>query len=479
MNNNIKAQAVKGVIWSTIERFSMQGVQFILGIIMARLLTPDDYGLIGMIFIFMSISQVFIDGGFTNALIQKQNRSETDYSTVFYINIIISIIFYIILYLLAPYIASYFEQPLLKDITRIYSISLILNSLVAVNRTKLVIAVDFKTQTKISFTSALLSGIIGITYAWLGYGVWALVIQALTSSIFNIILSFYYVKWIPMWTFSYTSFKNLFSFGSKLLIASLISNIYSNLYIFAIGKKFSAYSLGLYTRADHFAQFASSNLGNILSRVSFPILSQIQDDNEHLVRAYKKYIQMSALIIFPLILGLCGVAKPLISILLSEKWIDCVILLQILCFCYLWNCITTINLNLLNVKGRSDLVLKLEMIKKSIAFTILFISLFFDLETICIGAAIYSFIAFYLNTYYTKRILQYGFKKQFLEISPYLITSFIIMIEGLIISYYITNPIVSLCSALIICPTTYITICCTLRFDAAMEFLNLIKREHE
>ena len=375
MNNNIKAQAVKGVIWSTIERFSMQGVQFILGIIMARLLTPHDYGLIGMIFIFMSISQVFIDGGFTNALIQKQNRSETDYSTVFYINIIISIIFYIILYLLAPYIASYFEQPLLKDITRIYSISLILNSLVAVNRTKLVIAVDFKTQTKISFTSALLSGIIGVTYAWLGYGVWALVIQALTSSIFNIILSFYYVKWIPMWTFSYTSFKNLFSFGSKLLIASLISNIYSNLYIFAIGKKFSAYSLGLYTRADHFAQFASSNLGNILSRVSFPILSQIQDDNEHLVRAYKKYIQMSALIIFPLILGLCGVAKPLISILLSEKWIDCVILLQILCFCYLWNCITTINLNLLNVKGRSDLVLKLEMIKKSIAFTILFISL--------------------------------------------------------------------------------------------------------
>ena len=477
MTNNIKSQTIKGVIWSSIDRFSMQGVQFVLSIIMARLLTPNDYGLIGMIFVFMSISQVFIDGGFTNALIQKQNRSETDYSTVFYINLIISIFLYIILYITAPYIASFYNQPILTKITRIYSISLVLNSLVAVNRTKLMIAVDFKTQTKISFTSSLFSGIIGVYYAWIGYGVWAIVIQNLISALFNIIFSFYYVKWIPLWTFSYSSFKNLFAFGSKLLIASLISNIYTNLYALFIGKKFSTYSLGLYTRADHFAQFASSNLGNILSRVSFPILSQIQDNNELLVHAYRKYIQMSALIIFPLILGLCGVAKPLILLLLSEKWLDCVILLQILCFYYLWNCIVTINLNLLNVKGRSDLVLKLEVIKKTIAFTILFISLSFNLKGICLGLAIYSLIAFYLNTYYTKKILNYGFKKQFIEILPYLISSFIIMIEALIICHYISNPIAALCTSLIVCSITYITICCTLKFDAATEFLDIIKRK--
>lgn len=475
MNNNIKSQTIKGVIWSTIERFSMQGVQFILGIIMARLLTPDDYGLIGMIYVFMSISQVFIDGGFTNALIQKKNRNEIDFSTVFYVNLSISIFFYGLLCSCAPFIAQYYNQPLLTDITRIYSINLILNSLVAVNRTKLMIAVDFKTQTKISFTAALISGIIGVYCAWIGYGVWSIVIQTLISAILNIILSFYYVKWIPLWTFSYTSFKNLFSYGSKLLVSSLISNIYANLYVFFIGKKFSSYSLGLYTRADHFAQFASSNLGNILSRVSFPVLSQIQDDDERLIHAYRKYIQMSALIIFPLILGLCGVAKPLIIILLSEKWIDCIILVQILCFSYLWNCITTINLNLLNVKGRSDLVLKLEIIKKSIAFTILFISLFYDLETICWGAAVYAFIAFYLNTYYTKKILNYGFKKQFTEILPYLLTSIIIMIEALLISQYIESSILSLCLSLIICPMTYITICLIMKFDAAMEFLRIIK----
>ena len=475
MSNNIKSQTIKGVIWSTIERFSMQGVQFILGIIMARLLTPDDYGLIGMIYVFMSISQVFIDGGFTNALIQKQNRNETDFSTVFYVNLIISIFFYLLLFASAPLIAEYYNQPLLTDITRVYSINLILNSLVAVNRTKLMIAVDFKTQTKISFSAALISGIIGVCCALIGYGVWALVIQTLISAILNIILSFYFVRWIPLWTFSFTSFKNLFSYGSKLLVSSLISNIYSNLYVFFIGKKFSTYSLGLYTRADHFAQFASSNLGNILSRVSFPVLSQIQDDNERLIHAYRKYIQMSAFIIFPIILGLCGIAKPLILILLSEKWMDCIILLQILSFSYLWNCITTINLNLLNVKGRSDLVLRLEIIKKSIAFTILFISLFYDLETICWGSAIYAFIAFYLNTYYTKKILNYGFVKQFTEILPYLFTSIIIMVEALLISRYIDQSILSLCLSLIICPITYISICLFMRFDAAMEFLHIIK----
>ena len=477
MSNDIKSQAVKGVIWSSIERFSIQGVQFVLGIIMARLLTPDDYGLIGMIYVFMSISQVFIDGGFANALIQKQNRTEKDYSTVFYVNLGFSLLFYILLFILAPCIASFYEIPLLTIITRVYAINLILNSIVAVNKTKLVINVDFKTQTKISFTSALISGILGIYCAYSGYGVWSIVIQTLSSALFNVILSFYFVRWIPLWSFSFVSFKNLFAFGSKLLIANLISNVYNNLYIFIIGKKFSPTSLGIYTRADQFANFASANLGNILLRVAFPILSQIQDDDERLIRVYRKYITMSALIIFPFILGLCGISKPLILLLLSEKWIDCVIILQILCFAYLWNCIITINLNLLNVKGRSDLVLRLEVIKKSIAFTILLISLNFNLIGICIGMAIYPLIAFYMNTYYTKKILNYGFKKQFIEIFPYLVSSLIIMIEALIISTFVVNPLISLIISLTICPITYFIICYILKFDAAMEFVRIIKNK--
>lgn len=475
MSNSIKNQAVKGVVWSSVERFSMQGAQFVMGIIMARLLTPDDYGLIGMILVFTSISQVFIDGGFANALIQRQDRSETDFSTVFYINLGISILFYTLLYLLAPYIASFYEQPLLTNITRVYAITLILNSITAVNRTKLVIAVDFKTQTKISFIAAILSGIIGVYCAYTNYGVWAIVAQAISFSIFNIILNFYYVRWIPSPIFSVASFKKLFAFGSKLLVANLISSVYTNLYVFAIGKKFSPTSLGLYTRADHFAQFASANLGNILQRVAFPIFSQIQDDDQRLIRAYQKYITMSALIIFPIILGLCGVAKPLILVLLSEKWGDCTILLQILCFSYLWNCIVTININLLNVKGRSDLVLKLEAAKKSVAFTILFISLYFDLIGVCIGLAIYSMIALYMNTYYTKKILNYGFKKQFSDIFPYLAASLFIMAEALIISRYVESPFFSLCTSLVVCPISYASICYAMKFDAAIELLKILK----
>lgn len=475
MSSNIKTQTIRGVIWSSIERFSMQGVQFVLSIIMARLLTPDDYGLIGMILVFMSISQVFIDGGFANALIQKQDRSDADYSTVFYINLGISVLFYLMLYATAPLIASFYNQPLLTDITRVYSITLILNALTAINKTKLVIAVDFKTQTKISFIAALLSGAIGVYCAFTGYGVWSLVIQSISSSIFNILLSYYYVRWFPSWVFSTDSFKRLFAFGSKLLVANLISSVYTNLYTFVIGKKFSTTSLGLYTRADHFAQFASSNLGSILLRVAFPIFSQIQDDDERLIRAYRKYITMSALIVFPLILGLCGVAKPLVLLLLSDKWLDCVILLQILCFSYLWNCIVTININLLNVKGRSDLVLKLEIAKKSVAFTILFISLYFDLIGVCMGLAIYSLIAFYMNTYYTKRLLNYGFRQQFSEILPYLASALFIMGEALLITAYIETPLLSLCTSLIVCSMSYAAICYLFKLEAAMELLKILK----
>lgn len=475
MVSDLKSKTIHGVAWSFVERFSVQSIQFILGIILARLLSPNDYGLIAMLVVFISISQVFIDGGFSSALVQRQCRSEMDYSTAFYTNLGISIICYLLLFIFAPIIASFYHQPLLISITRIYSINLILNSLVAIHKVKLIISVDFKTQSKISFTSALISGIIGIICAYVGYGVWALIIQALFLALFNVLLSFYYVRWLPILNFSISSFKSLFSFGSKLLIASLISNVYTNLYALVIGKKFSSDSLGMYSRADQFAQFTSSNIANILARVSFPVLSQIQNDNERLVSVYRRYIQISALLVFPLILGLCGIAKPLILLLLTEKWSGCIILLQILCFSYLWNCVVTVNLNLLNVKGRSDLVLKLEIIKKVIAFLILIISLSFDLIGICIGLVVYSLIALYLNTYYTKKILNYGFKKQFVELLPYLLLSLLIMCEALFFSYFISSYLLSIILSIIICSLTYIVLCYYFRLSAFTELVSLLR----
>ena len=450
MADNLKNKATHGIIWSAVERYSLQGVQFLLQLIIARILTPHDYGLIGMLAIFMALSQVFIDGGFSNALIQKKDRSEADYSTVFYINFGISIFIYVLLFFGAPYIASFYDQPLLSPITRIYSINLIINSLAAVNKVKLTVDVDFKTQSKISLGAATISGLAGIACAYYGMGVWALVVQMLLNSVINVILSFYYVKWWPKLNFSKDSFRRLFKFGNKLLIASIIHSIYENLYNLFIGKQYSSATLGLFTRAQQFTNFAGSNLSAVLKRVSFPLLSQIQDEDERLLAAYKKYIKTSTWATFPLLMGLCGIAKPMILVLLTEKWVACVPYLQILCFAMLWDGVTQVNLNLLYVKGHSDWVLRLEIIKKSIAFTILFISLGFNMYVICIGKAIYSFIALYLNTHYTKKLFNYGFWAQMKDLLPQLSLSLLMLAGCLLASYLIPNALIAFIASFLI-----------------------------
>lgn len=475
MSDSLTTKTVHGVAWSFAERFSVQGVTFLLELIIARIIGPESYGLIAMLAIFMAVSQVFIDGGFSSALIQRKDRNESDFSTVFYINFGISLLIYLALFLAAPAIAQFFNEPLLTAITRVYSLNLIINSLVAVNKTKLTIEVDFKTQSKISFFSALLSGVVGLVMALTGWGVWSLVWQALSAAVFNVAFSFYYVRWIPRAGFSADSFRRLFSFGSKLLVATLISSLYSRIYDVVIGKKFSSTNLGLYSRADKFNQFASSNISGILSRVSFPVLSEIQDDDKRLLSVYKKYVQMSALVMFPLILGMAGVASPMIRALLGDEWMGCVPMLQVLCLAYVWDCVIMVNLNLIYVKGHSDYVLRLEIIKKLIAFGILIVTMNFGLLAICWGRVLYSLIAFYLNTYYTKRLLDYGFFTQVREIAPMLLFSLVIAAEALLISWLISNAWLALVAAVVASAATYIVLCRQFRIETYADLINLIK----
>lgn len=475
--DNLKGKAVHGVIWSAVESYSLQGVSFVLQLIMARLLTPHDYGLIGMLAIFMSLSQVFIDGGFSNALIQKKDKTEEDYCTVFYINIGVSIFFYLLLFFAAPWIASFFNQPLLSPITRIYSLNLIINSLVAVNGVKLTVAVDFKTKSKISLGAAVVSGIVGIICAYQGLGVWSLVIQMLLNAILKVILSVYYVRWFPKQAFSYKSFRSLFGYGSKLLASSIINSTYSHVYDLAIGKKFTSVDLGLYARGHQFAVFAGSNISSILQRVAFPILSEIQDDDKRLISAYRKFIKVATWASFPIVLGMCGIAKPMILTILTEKWADCIPYLQILCFSILWDCMILVNLNLLYVKGRSDLVLKLEIIKKTIAFGILAISLFFNLYIICLGKVVYSFIALYLNTYYTKKLLNYGFKEQLMEVLPQLFLSILMMLICLGIATIVQKPLLALFISFVIGSFFYILTSKIFHLFGFEELFSIIKRK--
>lgn len=476
MGENIKSKAVSGVVWSFIEQFSGQIIQFAISIILARLLIPSDYGLIGMLGFFMAISGVFIDGGFGSALIQKKDRSDKDLNTVFYINMGISTICYIALAVFAPWIAEFYKQPQLIPIIRIYCLTLIIGSLSGINTTLLTINVDFKTKSKISLSSAVLSGIIGIACAYNGLGVWALVIQSLSSGIITLILNYYYVRWFPKLVFSIKSFKILFSYGSKLLVSSIIASTYANIYSLIIGKQFESSILGYFSRAQGFTNLTSNNINNIVSRVSFPILSKVQDDDSTLLRIYEKYIQMSSFIIFPVVLLLCGISRPLVISLLTEKWSPCIGLLQILCFTCLWNGIIDINLNLLKVKGRTDLVLKLEIIKKLIAFTILIVSVLFDnIYAICLGMALYSFIALYLNTFYSKKLFGLGFLRQSKLFSPYLFLSFIAMGVAFLISYLISSAILSLVISLIICPIIYLTGAKIFHLYALSESINIIK----
>jgi O-antigen/teichoic acid export membrane protein len=451
-----KQQTDKGFIWSAVERFSVQGIQFIFQIILARLLNPSDYGVIAMLAIFIAIAQSFIDSGFTNALIKKTNRTDIDFSTVFYFNILISIVIYFFLYIFAPLIARFYRTPELVNITRVYMLSLPISALGAIQRTQFTIKVNFKDQAIASFLGALIGGIVGVILASQKYGAWALVFSALATNLITTIVFWLRSPWRPGLKFSFTSLRSMFSFGSKLLFSGLLDTAYKNLYQFVIGKRFSKQDLGYYSRADQFAQFPSSNITGIMQRVTYPILCTMADDNDKLLAAYRQYIKLSAYIVFPLMIGLAAVAKPLVNVVLGQKWGFAATILQIICFSYMWYPIHAINLNFLMVKGRSDLFLRVEIVKKVLGICILLVVMNFNVQVMAAGNIISSLIALFINTYYTKKLAGYGIAKQFKDILPCLMLSLISSIPAFLLSkFFPTNGLI-LTASIIIAVAIYI-----------------------
>lgn len=423
MAESLKNKTVKGTIWSSLERFSVQGIQFVVMIIMARLLTPEEYGLVGMLTIFIAISQTLIDSGFSLALIRKQDRSEIDNSTVLYFNIGVGIVLYFTFFFCAPILAGFFNEPLLIPITRVICLGLIFNSLSIVQRALLTIKLDFKTQAKASFAGAVLSGIVGITMANIGFGVWAIVWQQISNLAVVTILLWILSKWKPIWAYSWKSFRELFSFGSKLVAAGLLDTIFKNIYLIVIGKYFKASDLGYYTRAHQFTDFASSNVTGIFQRVTYPVLCTIQNDDTRLKDVYRKLLKTSAFIIFPLMMGLAGIAKPLVVSFLTEKWLFSATIIQILCFAQMWFPVHAINLNLLQVKGRSDLFLRIEIIKKCMTIIVICTTLPLGIIPVCLGMIANSIIALIINTHYTGKLIHLGLLKQMTDLLPTLLLS--------------------------------------------------------
>lgn len=412
-----------GVIWSAIERFSVQGVSFLLGIVIARLVTPGEYGLIAMLAIFMAIAQTFIDSGFGNALIQKKDRNEVDYSTVFYFNLIISILIYSILYFCAPIIAQFYNQPQLTSITRWVGLGLIFQGLSLVQRAKLTINIDFKTQAKISLIAVIISGVLGVFLAYKRFGVWALVTQSLVNSILNTILLWCFVRWVPRFVFSIQSFKQLFTFGSRLLLGGVLQTVYLNLYSLIIGKFYNSQDVGYYNRASSIAQYPSINICNIMLRAIYPVQCEHQNDKEWINISFKNYLTTVCFFVFPLMLLMCIIAKPLVTIVLTEKWAECSTLITIIGLGYTLFPLMVLNWQILNVFGRSDLSLKAEVIKKIVALLILFATLPFGLEWMCVGIIIYNILDVIIITRFSKQVIAVSFTEQLKILLPLIFIS--------------------------------------------------------
>ena len=477
MSESLKQKTANGVLWSAIEQFSVQIIQFVLGLIMARILSPQDYGLVGMILVFTSIAETFVNSGFSNALIRKQNKTEVDYSTAFYFNIVVGLVAYFILFFLSPFIARFYNEPLLESLTKAISINVFINSLGIVQRARYSIKVDFKTQAKATTTSVLISGIIGIWMAYNGYGVWAIVWQSVIRNALNVLLLWIFAKWLPLLQFSWQSFREMWSFGYKLLLSGLLGTIYNNVYQLIIGKVFSAQDLGNYTRAKQFAAFPSSNITGIIGRVTYPILSSIQDDDVRLEHVYRKYLRLSAFIVFPLMVGLAALTEPLIIYILTDKWSAAIILLQIICFSMMWYPIHAINLNLLQVKGRSDLFLKLEIIKKLMGVTILCITVPMGLVAMCIGSIFGNILGLAVNTYYTGKLINVGFWLQMRDLLPTLLLSLFMGVVVFLSVMFISFNIVKLVVGVVVGVVFYIGVAYLFKMEELSDLLSLVKRK--
>lgn len=442
--SDIKKQTLSGVKWTAIERLSMQAMQFIIGIILARILSPSDFGIVGMMTIFITLSDTFIDGGFSNALIRKAVCDEIDYSTAFFFNIFLGIIIYFFLYLFSPLIGNFFKTSLLSELLKVLALVVIINSLTVVQIARLSRELNFKVQAKATFFSILISGLFGIILAYNGFGVWSLVWQQVVNAVIKTGVIWSYAKWKPRFIFSKDSFCHLFGYGSKILISNLIGTLYNQMSTILIGRFYTPVDLGNYTRGQQFARLPTTAITDILGKVTFPILSRYQNDDEKLINVYRKYISVTSMVIFFLLTLLASLSKPLILFLLSEKWVDSIVFLQIFCFVFMFEHISKLNLNLLQVKGRSDLYLRLEIIKKIIAFAIIIVSIPFGVIAICLSVLVYSQISLFINTYYTGKLFDLGYVKQLNDFSKYLLFSIISCLPAYMMTYIALSNILQL-----------------------------------
>lgn len=474
---DLRNKTLKGFMWKTIQSLASTGLSFFFMIFMTRLLSPNDYGLIGMLSVFIVLSQAFIDCGFGQALVRKQNRTILDESTVFYFNIAASTFCYFLLFLAAPLIASFYDMPILCGILRLQGISLIISAFSSIQVLICSINIDFKTPTYVGLIASTISGISGIVIAYLGYGVWSLVWQQIILALITTIVYFIFSPWRPVWGFSRETFKEMFSFGSKLLGARLINIFYNKLAPIVIGKRYSAADLGLFSKAEQLASFPCNMLMGIIQGVSYPVLCKLQDDRESLCTAYARLIRVTSFLLFPLMVFLSFYGKQVMVSLFGVQWGDAGIYMTLLCIPWMVVPIQCLNLNLLQVVGRSDLLLKLEIIGKVIGFTVLIVALPISVLAVCVGYIITTYICFFVNTYYTSKFINYSLFRQLRDVFRPLFLSAIVVGSSLYISSLVENSFFQLIFGFITSFVLYILLSYLLKMKELSFVLSILKEK--
>ncbi|QKX03916.1 lipopolysaccharide biosynthesis protein [Aquimarina sp. TRL1] len=412
-----------GLVWSSVDKFTTLLIQFGLGVVLARILMPKDYGLIGMIAIFMAVSQSLVDSGFYTALVQKKEVNKRDYSTILYFNLLISGILYSILFFSSKLIANFYGEPVLEKLIKVIGVSIVIISTTIVHKAMLTTQVNFKTQAVVNIAAIIVSGIVGIFLALTGYGVWALVYQYVTRTLVTSVMYWSMNRWKPLLIFDKKAFRSMFGFGGNLMLSELVKIFFKNCYLIIIGKVYKAEELGYFTRATLFKQIPATLVASILQNVTFPIMVKVIEEQDKVKLLMVRSIRLTGFLLAPVIVILLFCAEPLIKTLLTEKWLPTVVLLQILSLEIVFHPMQYINLNFLNAKGRSDLFLRLELIKNLLTVIAIVLTYRLGLIPMTIGYVGVSFVGFFINTYYTRKYINYPALEQLKDLAPYIMTS--------------------------------------------------------
>lgn len=476
MANSIRNQFVSGVAWSTLSRFSSLGIQFVVTLILARLLDPSDFGVIGMLSIFMAVSQILLDSGFGDALIQKESKSEIEYSSVFYINIIIGIFCYIILFIVSPLLDDFYHMDNLHIYSRILFLVIPINAIGLIQRVQLRQKLAFKKIAIIEISAALISGIVGVLLAYLEFGVYALICQMLIVNICRTSFTIFYRRWYPSLIFSLHALKPLFSYGINLTVSSLLTVIFNNIHALLIGRFYNPQSVGYYNQAKQYEQLSSNTLTDIVMGVSFPTLVKFKDNEEKLKEYYKRIIELVVFLVVPLMCFLYVVSDQLLVLLLTEKWLPASVFFKILCIYGITFPLHQINGNVIKVKGESRKYLYIELFRRALLLLSIIATLKISIEAMLYGQIIAMVFVIIASMYVSGSLVRYTVVGQILDILPYYVMGIVSSVCAVtILDSFELYPVINIIITLLFITGIYFYLCFLFKKQTIFIFVNLIK----